>query len=480
MFAVRLGSICPFCRREDGSMTSLGLFVLIAGIMIGGLGMDVAFAVMNRTHLQIAADSAAHAALIARDTRTEEEAKEVALRIAQATLPTSRYGDTIRADDIHFGTYDPETDEFVPVPGSRDAVLVTSKRLAERGNALGMFFLRFVGLEAMDVRTRSVFTTYRPGCFEEGFVAGEEIVIRSNNIFRNGFCLHSNGTISVRQNNYFEDGVLVTLPDLADLDTPGGRLDGNPGLEEAARSGAYHLRILSRIDDIVEGFDDPMSDYFREDYFATLPATIPLDPSEPLDETVWQSGMIHAVSCGEGDFFDGLASLQPVLSLNSGNGVGNGSGARKGNGNGGEGSSSTLRIPANTTLEKGAIVTDCAISLGSRVALEDVIVISTNTSDAAITAAANVRFGRDDDCVPEGGVQVVTEGGMRFAAGLSIYGSQLIAATDIVFTANANGLEGASLIAGRTISGTANMEMGFCGGQGMGNVFASDYFRLSR
>jgi hypothetical protein len=42
-------------------------------------------------------------------------------------------------------------------------------------------------------------------------------------------------------------------------------------------------------------------------------------------------------------------------------------------------------------------------------------------------------------------------------------GEITIAKGDVSFAANANGIEGASIIAGGQISGTSNMTMGFCG-----------------
>ena len=74
----------------------------------------------------------------------------------------------------------------------------------------------------------------------------------------------------------------------------------------------------------------------------------------------------------------------------------------------------------------------------------------------------------------------MTTGGMKFTADLRLYGGQLIAKKAISFSANADGIEGASIISGETIDGTSNMNMGFCDGSGMENNFESDYFRLAR
>ena len=64
------------------------------------------------------------------------------------------------------------------------------------------------------------------------------------------------------------------------------------------------------------------------------------------------------------------------------------------------------------------------------------------------------------------------------AADLRVYGGQIIALGDITFSANANGIQGASLISGQEISGTSNMDMGFCG-TGMEGNYEAPYFRLA-
>ena len=71
-------------------------------------------------------------------------------------------------------------------------------------------------------------------------------------------------------------------------------------------------------------------------------------------------------------------------------------------------------------------------------------------------------------------------GGVNFPANLSVYGSQIIAQLKIDFEANANGVEGVSMVAGGEIDSTSNMNMGFCNGAGMEHTFQAEYFRMAR
>lgn len=60
-----------YARSEEGVMTVFGIILIALMIAVGGIGLDYANGIRNRTHLQIAADAAAHAALVAREYRTE-------------------------------------------------------------------------------------------------------------------------------------------------------------------------------------------------------------------------------------------------------------------------------------------------------------------------------------------------------------------------------------------------------------------------
>lgn len=436
-----------FLRNLDGAITSFGLFLTITMIAVGGLAMDVANAVMVRTHLQVAADSAAHAGLVAREYKTEAEAKAIAVEVARASLPAGKFGDTINVDDITFGFWDATSKVFTISPGSDDAVMVNTQRLTSRSNSVATFFLRFVGVNNLDLVSQSVFETYYPTCFREGFVAENTVDIQSNNAYANGFCIHSNDHVEVNNGNTFDTGVIVSMPDSRDLVMPTGGFDNNPGLEDALRDGAYRLRILQRVNDIINGVDDPKSDYFRDDYVnwdgvdALTIQRVTLDRKDKLDNSKWVTGAIHEVYCN--------APNQKVM------------------------------IPSNEVLTKGVLITDCKIEFGAKSEIRDIIIVNTSTQDDSFSGAAGFTLGRDDGCLPGGGAQLVTRGGMTFPSDLQIYGGQMIAVKTIAFAARANGIEGVSMVSGDRIDGTSLMNMGFCGGSGLENNFMAEYFRMA-
>ena len=429
-----------FLNRQDGALTAFGIFLTIAMICVGGLAIDVANAIKVRTHLQVAADSAAHAALLARERTTEADAKNIALSVAQASLPPANFGDTIRADDIQFGEWDESTETFTIIPGSDQAVMVATQRLHARNNPLATYFLKFVGLWSMDVVSNSVFETYYPTCYREGMVSEDRLGVQSNNMYRQGYCLHSNSHIEVNSNNTFEDGVIVSMPQKTDIVLPNSGWRSNPGLQDAVRSGSYHLRILNRINDIFDGYSTLGNEFYRPDYFALPVQTTAMSTNQQVDTGNWQPGHIHTANC-------------------SGN--------------------QRLRIRSNATLQNGVIDTNCRITIGSGAVLEDILIISRNTGVTAIDGSANVRLGAEDGCSAGGGVQIVTQGGLQFAAGLTMYGVQILAQGDIEFQAGANGVYGVSMVSGGEIDSNSNMDMGFCDGDGLELRFEAEYFRMA-
>jgi hypothetical protein len=431
-----------FRRSEEGWVTPLSLQAFVVMAVIGGLALDLSRLVAARTQLQVAADIAAHAALYNRDLLNGTDpnaagtAKDLAIALARDSMPTARFGEYITADDIEFGTFDGATRTFTPDPDALQAARVVAFRVSERANTVGSVLLRLAGIFEFDVVTSAVFETYRPTCFREGFVADGVVDIQSNNSFTNGFCIHSNQHVSVNQNNYYEPGTVVSMPHTGDLDMPQSGFEKNEGLEEALRPGKYSLLILNRLEDMLDGMTDERSRYYRADYVSDpVPHTVTRKTKmTPAD---FEANRVNVMSCG---------------------------GQR-------------VTLEAETFSNMVIIGYDCRFSMSNGTALENMTLFTTSTDTRSIDSPQGFRMGVDDDCGDSGGAQIVTWGGVRVAANLEMYGSQIIAAGPIDFAANASGIKGASMVSGATIDGTSNMSFGFCG-TGMQNNFEAEYFRL--
>ena len=437
-----------FRRSEEGNITLFGIFMIVTCAITGGLAMDVMNGVKTRTHLQVAADSAAHAALMARSYgKTEDEAIQVGLTVGNAALATSGITDTLITGDITFGQWDTASQVFTAVSNSNDAVFVDAQRLASRSTAMPTGFLSLVGVNFFNVRAQSVFETYVPTCTREGFFADDRIDVQSGNNFSKGFCIHSNEHVEMNTANIHSNTVIVSMPDETDVVLPSDGLTKNPGLEPALRDGAYAIPILFRIQDIITNLGNPSSDYFRSEYLNIDPLTaappevtlIKQDNSKLKD--VWVEGAVHRRTCN--------ASNQKIS------------------------------FESNETFERGVLITNCRVEFGANLTLIDVAIATTNESVDSFKASNGLTLGLDDSCADGGGAQLVTMGGLNLASDLSAYGAQILARKSVDFAANANGVEGISIVSGSEIDSTSGISMAFCNGAGMANFFLADYFRMA-
>lgn len=437
-----------FVRDTEGAMGVWGLILFMTICVIIGLSMDVSNAFKVRSEMQVAADAAAHAALVSRIKDGKDKAIQNAVAVANNNLSTAKgSANAIKASDIVFGRWDADTKVFTVDPTSTAAVMVNARRNKSRANGVDTFLLSSVGLTSWDVSTNAVMETYRPGCLREGFVADKMVDIQSNNGFESGFCIHSNVGISINQNNTFEAGTIVSMPSLNDLQVAASGFKKNSGLLEALRESFYKIRVVKRIDDIINALGSGDLVTLRQMTagdpgsamgYLTTGAPIIVNTCD-LTMSNLTSGRIHIVFCG--------GTLKP-----SGN------------------------------FSKVAIVTAAPIQFSSGTTFEDAVIATSSTNSMSLKGPSGnnnkVTFGKDDNCAKGGGVQVVTKGGAHFAAGLNMYGSQVLAAGSINFAANADGVEGVSLVSGDTVSGTSNMKMGYCG-IGMESNFEVDYYRLA-
>lgn len=420
---------------ESGTATLMALFFVLISAVLGGLAIDFNKAMARRTHLQVTVDAVAHAALYTRERKTKEEAIAKALEIAAVNLPVARNGNALLPQDIEFGVWDPDTRTFTPDPGAKGAVRVSAYRILERDNAVKNILLRMIGFDTFDLRRAAVYVTYQPTCFREGFVARGMVDVQSNNAFQNGFCIHSNDHVKVSSNNYFGEDTIVSMPNTAHLQMPRSGFETNQGLEEALRDNGYHIRVLNKLDQLITDLSSNSADT-RPDYVST--SWVEFLDGKSVDGSEFLPGRAYYVTCS---------------------------------------SNQTMSIGNGTVIRNTSIVTNCPIKFGQGATLENVILATTNTDVKSISSPSSLQIGKNDNCAPGGGAQILTLGGVDIAADMRMYGGQIIAGKDVAFAANADGIAGASIIAGGNISGTSNMTMGFCG-DGMENSFRAEYFRL--
>ncbi|QJF50666.1 pilus assembly protein TadG-related protein [Roseobacter ponti] len=476
-----------FAEEEDGSATPLAIFFCLIFIVMGGLAVDYHKAVSEYTEMQIAADTAAHAALYTREFESAEDSVDMAMQTIGEMLPDIQFGDAIISSDVEFGVWDPDTQQFTVDSSSKTSVRVWAEMEPSRGNTSRTILLSMIGFDDFTLRTNAVYDTYYPPCFNEGFVADNVVDIQSNNSYTDGFCIHSNTYVSINQNNFFEPGTVVSMPDLANLDIPSSGFEKNEGLESALRTGKYRQRLLRRLPEMIQSYYDGSYEY--AEMAGITSDTTPIILSEP----------VSATAAG-----------------GNGNGNGNGSGTTTEpdpttdpDGDTTDGGGNTAMIPLGTgkksvtpanfplanriyttvcsgngditfsadTFSDFVLVTNCDIKFANGTILDGTILATTST-DAKSVSASHVQMGLDDHCSPDSGSIILTMGGFEAASGLAGYGAQILAAGDIQFAAQADGIEGVSFIAGGRIDGTSNMNMGFCDGYGNQDHLRAPYFRM--
>ena len=438
LYMIRKSFLSPpeFGRSESGSLTIYGLFFIVAIIIVGGFAADYANAVRMQARLQVAADAAAHAALLEREYKTPDEARVTALAVAQSAIPPGSHGAAIQASDIRFGHWDATRDRFTVDETSRDAVLVDTQRAAARANGLGTFFLTFVGIDQWTVVRQSVFETYIPSCLEEGFVADVGIEIQSDNLFMAPFCLHSNTWMDFSNNNEFQPGTIVSIPEYSNLQAS---MSSNTGLADARRiADDRKLRIVHRVQEIYDGVQDPASIHYRS--YITNSVPIDIDPKDGMTNANWKQGHIHRFTCTK--------------------------------------KNESVNFASDITLRRGVIVSNCVMKM-SGATLEDVTLVTLSEDAGSINSNSGLTIGKADNCKAGGGAQVVTMGGVSIPTKMSLHNGQIIAVGNVSFTSHADGSWGGSIISGGIIDANSHNTMRTCGGVGMEDNFNAAYFRLA-
>src|SRR5690606_6580204 len=137
------------------------------------------------------------------------------------------------------------------------------------------------------------------------------------------------------------------------------------------------------------------------------------------------------------------------------------------------------KLTFNSGVYEGIVViADCAMVFKNGAEFRDAVIVTRATNAKAMSAPNNLVLGAKDNCAEGGGAILVSYGGVEVASSLEMHGSQIIAAGDVTFAANADGIRGASIVAGGRIDGTSNMNFAFCG-SGMAHIFMAEYFRLA-
>ncbi len=500
MDGILSGQVREVLRAEAGSMTLWNLLWFTVFLAFAGVAIDSSNAYRVQAMLQTTADAAAHAGAI--DLSDEQTARTVAMTYARANMPEDLHGVAVTTNNVTFGHWDEADRSFTPKDETAlpvNAIRVVAARSEGQSNALATQILRVIGFDFWNLGAEAVVATAVNPCLRDGIVARGRIDIQSNNTAGGNFCFHGEGAndkkdvgIDLQQNNEFRCGVRVSVPSIAsNLSVPSDPFagtdasfascsqaqvaagvlpadtlgSGNPGLYEALSEQsipAIGIEICNHINIVLDFVGEmpffPADACAREDFdnpaFRVRPDW--LKPAWLEDVKVYQ-GKGGGKKKGGGASADGgsVADFE-ALDLSDPANQGNVFHVKCG----GKG-----KLSLSGRIENVAIITDCAIALkkqGGNVELSNVVLLTTDSSNKAVTLPQGAVIGTATCGERDGGVRIYSVGDITGPAQITYDGVQFVTAGSMKLAAQQSNSAGITVLAGQDVTYTANSMIGNC------------------
>ncbi len=393
-----------FASQQDGGMTVFALFALTAVLMILGLAIDVTNVHRQKELITVAADAAAQAGVVALAAKkTPAEVQAIALASVDTNAPYGLVGKTYTgASNVALVRFDPKTRTLVP--GTPNAVMVTLHRDQSVENPVATGLLRFAGVRGFDVHVSSVAYYGQPGncTSSDGIYAKGDVTLTSGNTIGGSYCVHSQTNVRMPQQNFFEKGAGLSMPNLAAC---GSKCydAANPGVEDAKfEMNLDLLPVADHISMVKTAMLAPTSElktqFFADKSLGTnltalvdakvmnLAASKKLVKGSVVTLTAAQyndlmyltkgslpTGLVYNVDCR--DHGNGPASTISI----------GGSVDRK---------NSSLTTSTVETVRQVALITDCGFDVGSNARIDATLALSTRVmSSSALTASSGAIVG---------------------------------------------------------------------------------------
>jgi Flp pilus assembly protein TadG len=277
-----------FYSASDGVGTVVAVFCMVVILMVAGVGLDYALAVRTQARLQAVADASALGAAMRLPHPTD--ALNEAMAVALLNGNNAREGAMVRPVDVEIGYWDAAARSFTITQGRPNAVRVTSRRSTASGNALRTLLVRLVGVNTYDVSARSIaLRDLRVRCSGGGYFSARRTTVNNRNHFFNGFCLHGEQGVTLRNSSLFEPGTTISMPDLRTFIMDNGNVGARDALLEYSHTFVY-------LDTIIPTIAALRSGDIRD---AGLPTSIthgPVRLSQITSSTVLQRGTLYIVS----------------------------------------------------------------------------------------------------------------------------------------------------------------------------------------
>lgn len=441
---------------QRGGMTIWMLVWLIGTMALGGFAVDTSKAWRMKTMLRAAADASSHAAIQA--AMAGNDPVEAARHYAELNLPAEFMGDILHAADVELGAWDPQGGGFVADETSSAAVRVTVYRAARNANAEPTTLLNIIGFRGWDLSMQSVASTYDAfayapdmgdTCLTKGIVARGTVSVTSNSTFSD-VCVHGEEGFVFNNNNVYEPGTQISMPDLAGMLNHGKTYNANKN------TGLNAALVETSIDPVLVDKTDALTLFLalgaqvtEAAYF--VPALL-LDG----DHLYVHCAAPGAITMPTGRLQDLTLTTNCAIDFSRGGEFVNAIIATTMNAGGDDDVFQTYAAQTHVTAAMAH-----ALLMAGRTA-ED---LDPGLSDGTgINGASEVSMGEADACANGGGSLLIADGHMHIAAKMGIYGSTMIASGDIDMAAQTAGVEGMAIQAGGDVDLPAQQTFIGCNG----------------
>ncbi len=425
-----------FACDEDGFVTHFALTVMILVILFAGLSVDTANAWRTRTHLQAAADAAAHAALLALPDK--KAALKAALELAGDNLG-SRSG-AIVANQVQFGHWNPQKRSFRKDATPLDAVRVVAMRAGT--NSVPTFFLKFAGFKSWNITVESVAYRQTDACVKPDISANGKITLYKENEFYKSYCIEAAQGVVLKDDNRFDDNNRIIVPALSDVSLPAGvtlSTQVGRGTGDSSTTLTYRdvvetrspiaASYVSDVDALAAKYLDPL--YEGQPAYINTAAPVIKLAARDVKYTIFQPGRIYNITCD---------------------------------------SSGTAQFYKETEMRQVVVVSQCAMRIGKESKLRDVVLISRASGARSIRFAREVRLGKSDDCASGGGVEIYAAGDVVSDKDLRVNGVYISARGSVSLRNRENGIKGLTIDAAGNVSIRKKARFGTCKGSREDNL----------
>jgi uncharacterized membrane protein len=131
--------------------TAIGIVALVG---MAALSIDMGYMYVLKGQLQTTADAAASAA--ARELPNSTSARNAALALVTANMPTAAHGNVVTTSDIEIGNWNTGTKTFTVGGTPTNAVRVTAHRDNANANSAKTFFATILGVNDVSINSASI------------------------------------------------------------------------------------------------------------------------------------------------------------------------------------------------------------------------------------------------------------------------------------------------------------------------------------